>query len=115
MGVCGVGNCAISDMPSVGRAEQRNVEHITAIATVRGHRRSFAPPPRLGSGFFAGEAAWDMRLIIRTREIWAAFTAPEWASQQKLDWSPWERVFDLLKKKVAEVARRSWARGVGDR
>jgi hypothetical protein len=55
---------------------------------------------------------WDSRPTADN--IWAAFTAAEWASQQNLDWSHRERVFDLLKKKDAEVARRGRARGVGD-
>ncbi len=47
---------------------------------------------------------WDSRPTATN--IWAAFTAAEWASEQKLDWSHWERVFDLPKKKDAEVAHR---------
>jgi hypothetical protein len=38
--------------------------------------------------------------------IWAAFTAAEWATQQKLDWSQRERVYEMLKKKDAEIKQR---------
>jgi hypothetical protein len=55
---------------------------------------------------------WDSRPTADN--IWAAFTAAEWASQQKLDWSHRARVFDVLKKKDAEVARRDRARGTSD-
>ena len=44
-------------------------------------------------------------ISANSRQHWAAFTAAEWASLQKLDWSHRERVFDVLKKKDAEVAR----------
>jgi hypothetical protein len=47
---------------------------------------------------------WDSRPTADN--VWAAFTAAEWASQQKLDWSHRARVFDVLKKKDAEVALR---------
>ncbi len=81
-------------------------------------------PARSGSGWFSRGAAmrfavyyrdvgtwawsdtppWDSRPTADN--IWAAFTAAEWASQQKLDWSHRERVFEVLKKKDAEVACR---------
>ena len=53
---------------------------------------------------------WDSRPTADN--IWAAFTAAEWASQQKLDWSHRERVFDVLKKKDAEVACRGGLQGL---
>ena len=47
---------------------------------------------------------WDSRPTVDN--IWAAFTAAEWATQQKLDWSHRDRVFEMLKKTVAEVKQR---------
>jgi hypothetical protein len=60
-----------------------------------------------------------MQFIIKTKESgpgqtnrpgtvghWAAFSTAEWASQQKLDWSQRERVFEMLKKADAEVKQR---------
>ncbi len=63
-----------------------------------------------GSWTWSDTPPWDSRPTAEN--LWAAFTAAEWASQQKLDWSHRERVFELLKKKDAEVARRGGLEGL---
>jgi hypothetical protein len=50
---------------------------------------------------------WDSRPTVDN--IWAAFTVAEWATQQRLDWSHRERVFEMLKKKDAEIKQRRTA------
>jgi hypothetical protein len=47
---------------------------------------------------------WDSRPTVDN--IWAAFTAAEWVTQQRLNWSHRERVFEMLKKKDAEIKQR---------
>jgi hypothetical protein len=57
-----------------------------------------------GKWTWSDKPPWDSRPTVDN--IWAAFTAAEWATQQKLEWSHRERVFEMLKKTDAEVKRR---------
>ena len=58
-----------------------------------------------GRWTWSDKPPWDSRPTVDS--IWAAFTAAEWATQQRLDWSHRERVFEMLKEKDAEIKQRS--------
>ena len=66
-----------------------------------------------GSWTWSDTPPWDSRPTANN--VWAAFTAAEWASEQKLDWSHRQRVFDVLKNKDAEVAGRGGLEGLAIR
>ncbi len=60
-----------------------------------------------GKWTWSDKPPWDNRPTVDN--IWAAFTTAEWATQQGLDWSHRERVFEMLKKKDAEIKQRRTA------
>jgi hypothetical protein len=53
---------------------------------------------------WSDQPPWDSRPTVDN--IWAALTAAEWATQQKLDWSQRGSVYEMLKKKDAEIKQR---------